>query len=144
MCNASETILNLDIEVPNQTRYLRLVGNIAEQIVKELDAEDGDHGALAYHLNLVVTEAVTNAIQYGCPKEAKNTVRIFLSIENSDLCVRVYDYGQGFDLNSVPAPDLSGLSERGRGIFFIRSLMDEVDYRRTESGNVLEMKKRLT
>ncbi len=143
MCNASETILNLDIEVPNQTRYLRLVGNIAEEIVKELDAEDGDHGALAYHLNLVVTEAVTNAIQYARAKESKSTVRIFISMENRDLCVRVYDYGQGFDLNSVPDPDLSDLSERGRGIFFIRSLMDQVEYRKTECGNVLEMRKRL-
>ena len=53
----------------------------------------------------------------------------------------MYDYGQGFDFEAVPIPDIDELSERGRGIFFIRSLMDHVEYRKTESGNVLEMKK---
>lgn len=138
----SQSIVNFDMVVPNQTRYLRLVGNIAEQIVKELDACDCDKDALAYHLNLVLTEAMANAIQYG-GGDAKETVRICLSIENEDLLVRVYDHGKGFDLESVPTPDFDELSEGGRGIFFIRSLMDSVEYHRTDSGNVLEMRKRL-
>jgi serine/threonine-protein kinase RsbW len=143
MGGASETILSLDIEVPNQTRYLRLIGNMAEQIGKELDAADGDRDTLAYHLNLVLTEAVANAIQYGSPSDSKNTVRISISIEDKNLCVRVRDHGPGFNLEAVPTPDFADLEERGRGVFFIRSLMDSVEYRKTESGNVLEMRKRL-
>jgi serine/threonine-protein kinase RsbW len=135
------------MEVPNQTRYLRLIGAIAEQIAKEVEASNGDRETLAYHLNLALTEAVTNAIQYGVPsneKDAmKNTVRICLSIEDKDLFARVYDHGQGFDLAAVPTPDFGELTERGRGIFFIRSLMDSVEYRKTECGNVLEMRKHL-
>jgi serine/threonine-protein kinase RsbW len=142
MCCAPEAILSLDIVVPNQTRYLRLVGNIAEQIAKELDDFSGDRDALAYHLNLVLTEAVANAIEYS-PSDPKDTVRVCVSIENKDLCLRVYDHGQGFDLEAVPVPDFSVLNERGRGIFFIRSLMDSVQYRKTERGNVLEMRKKL-
>jgi serine/threonine-protein kinase RsbW len=143
MTGASNTILNFEIVVPNQTRYLRLIGNVAEEIAKEFEACNGDRDTLAYHLNLVLTEAVANAIQYASPSDQKNTVRVCLSIENKDLCVRVYDHGQGFDLEAVPNPDFADLSERGRGIFFIRSLMDSVEYRKTESGNVLEMRKKL-
>ncbi|HMK90375.1 MAG TPA: ATP-binding protein [Methylocystis sp.] len=143
MAPSPENILNLDIQVPNQTRYLRLVGNIAQLVAKEIEAVAGDRDALAYHLNLVLTEAVTNAIQYGSGSHAEGKIRIFLSYENSDLCVRVYDHGAGFDLESVSAPDDAALSERGRGLFFIRSLMDTVEYRKTECGNVLEMKKRV-
>jgi serine/threonine-protein kinase RsbW len=143
MGGVSETFVSLDIEVPSQTRYLRLVGNIAEQVAREVNASNGDRETLAYHLNLVLTEAVANAIQYGAPSDSKNTVRICLSIEDKDLCVRVYDHGQGFDLSTVPTPDFAELSERGRGIFFIRSLMDSVEYRKAECGNVLEMRKRL-
>ena len=139
----SETFVNLDIEIPSHTRYLRLVGNIAEQIAKEVDASNGDRDTLAYHLNLVLTEATANAIQYGAPSNSKNTVRICLSIEDKHLCVRVYDHGQGFDLTTVPMPDFADLDERGRGIFLIRSLMDSVEYRKTEGGNVLEMRKKL-
>ena len=80
MSGATETILNVDIEVPNQTRYLRLIGNIAEQIAKDLDVANGDCDTLAYHLNLVLTEAVANAIQHGSPGDPKNTVRICISM----------------------------------------------------------------
>jgi serine/threonine-protein kinase RsbW len=144
MCGASDTIVNVDVLVPNQTRYLGLIGNIAEQVAKGLDVFSGDRDTLAYHLNLAVTEAMVNAIQYSSPSDAKQTVRVCMQIEPANLCIRVYDHGQGFDLNAVPIPDFAELNERGRGIFFIRTLMDSVDYRKTECGNVLEMRKKLT
>lgn len=143
MCGASETILNLDIQVPNQTRYLGLVGSIAELVALEINSGASDRDTLAYHLNLVITEAVTNAIQYGCREDERNDIRILLSYENKYLCIRVFDHGQGFDLDAVTPPDAGEMSERGRGIFFIRSLMDSVEYRKAECGNVLEMKKKL-
>ncbi len=143
MGERSETILSVDIEVPNQTRFLALIGNIAEQIGKDLAGAPGDRDTLAYHLNLVLTEAATNAIKYGSPGEPEGTIRIYIGLEDKDLVVRVYDHGQGFDLEAVPAPDFADLNERGRGLFFIRTLMDSVDYRKAESSNVLEMRKRL-
>jgi serine/threonine-protein kinase RsbW len=139
----AETIMNVDIVVPNQTRYLRLVGNIAEQIAREVEANEHDRETLAYHLNLVLTEAMANAIEYSDAHKTNDTVKVCLSIEDNDLWIRVFDRCEGFDLGAVPAPDFDALSERGRGIFFIRSLMDSVEYRRTESGNVLEMYKHL-
>ncbi|WP_442756685.1 ATP-binding protein [Methylocystis sp. JAN1] len=135
--------MNVDIVVPNQTRYLRLVGNIAEQVAKEVEATKHDRETLAYNLNLVLTEAVANAIEYSQPNNLGETVKVCLSVENSDLWIRVFDQGKGFDLNAVPTPDFDNLTERGRGIFFIRSLMDYVEYRRTDRGNVLEMCKHL-
>lgn len=143
MGGATETILNVDIEVPNETRYLRLIGNIAEQIAKDLESGNDDCDTLAYHLNLVLTEAVANAIQHGSPDDPKNTVRICISVEDKNLCVRVFDHGQGFNMEAVPTLEFADLDEHGRGIFFIRSLMDSVEYHKTESGNVLEMLKKL-
>jgi serine/threonine-protein kinase RsbW len=86
---------------------------------------------------------VANAIEHGSPGDPKNTVRICISIEDKNLCVRVYDHGQGFDLESVSAPEFADMEEHGRGIFVIRSLMDSVEYRKTDGGNVLEMRKKL-
>jgi len=143
MPKAPETILNLDIQVPNQTRYLKLLGTIAQLVAKEIDSGASDCDELAYHLNLVVTEAVTNAIQYGGRRDSEERVRLLLSYEKNDLCVRVYDYGQGFELGAASVPQDAELAERGRGLFFIRSLMDSVEYRKTECGNVLEMKKQI-
>ncbi|AAU92088.1 MULTISPECIES: ATP-binding protein [Methylococcus] len=138
-----ETDVNVDIVVPNQTRYLGLIGNIAEQIARELVDYRGDRDTLGYHMNLVLTEAMVNAIEHATPGETGKTVRVWIHIEDEELCIRVYDQGQGFDLESVPMPDFDAPGEHGRGIFFIRALMDTVTYRRTENGNVLEMRKKL-
>ncbi|MGD9543795.1 MAG: ATP-binding protein [Methylocystis sp.] len=138
-----ETIVNLDIVVPNQTRYLRLVGAIAEELARELEVEEDKRDTLAFHLNLALTEAVANAIQYSVAAHADDSIRICLSVEDAYLSVRVFDHGEGFDLAAVPTPDFDELRERGRGIFFIRSVMDSVQYHKTDSGNVLEMRKKI-
>ncbi|MGJ0557961.1 ATP-binding protein [Methylocystis sp.] len=138
-----ETVVNLDIVVPNQTRYLRFVGAIAEQLAKELDVPEETRDTLAFHLNLALTEAVANAIQYSSAANSADSVRISFSVEDSNLSVRVFDHGRGFDLAALPTPEFDELRERGRGIFFIRSVMDSVQYHKTESGNVLEMRKKI-
>lgn len=135
--------IHVDIVVPNKKRYLSLIGNIAEEVARALANYGGDRDALAFHLNLVLTEAMVNAIEHSTPIDTEQTVRVCIFIEEDDLCVRVYDHGQGFDIDVIPMPDPDDLSERGRGIFLIRSLMDAVKYRKTEAGNVLEMHKRL-
>lgn len=119
-----------------------MIGNITELIAEEIDAGREDREALAYNLNFVFTEAATNAIQYGSPPENQDRVRISLSYEKCDLCVRVLDHGEGFDLASSTTPEVDQLHERGRGLFLIRTLMDSVEYRRTEGENVLEMRKK--
>jgi serine/threonine-protein kinase RsbW len=138
-----ETIVNLDIVVPNQTRYLRFVGAIAEQLAKELDVPEETRDTLAFHLNLALTEAVANAIQYSSAANSPDSVRISFSVEDANLSVRVFDHGEGFDLAALPTPEFDELRERGRGIFFIRSVMDSVQYHKTDSGNVLEMRKKI-
>ncbi|XSG84317.1 MAG: ATP-binding protein [Methylohalobius sp. ZOD2] len=137
--------INLDLVVPNQTRYLSLIGSIGEIISREdLELYQGDRDAMAYHLNLVLTEALANVIKHAHCKDNTQTVRVEIHIDSKQLCIRVYDQGQGFDLKSLPETPPDALADEGRGLFLIRSLMDEVEYRRGEKGNVLIMKKRLS
>lgn len=135
--------IQVDIVVPNQTRYLSLIGSIGEAIAKELDRYQGDRDTLAYHLNLVLTEAMANAIHHAHHENSSKTVRVKIHVDQDQLCIQVYDQGQGFDLDKIPEPDLAAPVEHGRGLFLIRTLMDEVEYRRGQDGNVLIMKKRL-
>ncbi len=134
----------VDIKVPNQTRYLSLIGKIGEDIAREIDRYDGDRDTLAYHLNLVLTEAMVNAIKHANANDPDKLVHICITIAGTRLIIKVFDFGQGFDINAVPPPDVERLEERGRGIFLIKTLMDSVVYRRVSGGNVLQMSKRLT
>ena len=133
--------LRVDITLPTQTRYLRLVGSIGEELAQELETYNGDRDELGYNLNLVLTEAMTNAIEHASTSSKK--VRITISVRRDELCIRVYDKGDGFDLNAIPHPDLDNPTVGGLGIFFIKTLMDSARYYKAESSNILEMRKRL-
>lgn len=142
----SITDMQVDVIIPTQTKYLDLIGSIGEQVVNQLDAYSGDREALAYQLNLVLTEATTNAIKHSSQhnvNERRDCVRVTIHIQDDELIIKVYDHGQGFNLESVPTPDFDHPKEGGMGIYFIKTLMDSVTYTRTENGNILEIKKNL-
>ncbi len=86
---------------------------------------------------------MVNAIKHANANDPDKMVHICITIADKRLIIKVYDNGQGFDINTVPPPDVEGLMERGRGIFLIKTLMDSVVYRKVSGGNVLEMSKKL-
>jgi len=141
MCSS---VIQVEVIIPTQTKYLDLIGSIGEHIARELDKFSGDREALAYHLNLVLTEATINAIKHGTLTKPDDTVRITINIHENELNIKVYDHGQGFDLESVQLPDFDHPKEGGMGIFFIRTLMDSVTYTRQGDCNVLEIIKYLS
>jgi serine/threonine-protein kinase RsbW len=138
-----EERLEVDIRVPNQTRYLGLIGKIGEDIARTLKHYEGDREELAYHINLVLTEAMTNAIRHANEDNPNKDLQITIQIEKRQLQIRVYDEGEGFDFAAVSAPEFKYLDEHGRGVYIIRSLMDSVTYKRNKKGHVLEMVKSL-
>ena len=136
--------IDLEIVIPTQTRYLGMIGNIAEQLARGLPDYSGDRDTLAYNLNLVLTEALANAIEHGDPQNEQQTVRVCIRLYGKSLSIEVHDQGRGFNLATVTCSEPDSLCERGRGIFLIRAFMDTVDYHPTDTGNVLEMHKQLS
>jgi serine/threonine-protein kinase RsbW len=134
--------IEVDIKVPNQTRYLCLIGHIGENMAMALRHYGGDREKLAYELNLVLTEAMTNAIQHANEGDPTKEVHIEIAIADQRLTIRVYDSGQGFDIRKFAEP-CQPLDEHGRGIYLIHSIMDEVAYLPHAGGHVLTMSKML-
>lgn len=132
----------VDIKVPNQTRYLCLIGHIGENIARTLRNYSGDREKLAYDLNLVLTEAMANAIQHANEGDPAKEVHIEISIIDQRLIIRVFDFGQGFDVKRYVEPR-HPLEEHGRGIYLMHTIMDEISYRPTAKGHVLELCKNL-
>jgi serine/threonine-protein kinase RsbW len=135
--------LEVDIRVPNQTRYLSLIGKIGEDVARTLKRYKGDREELAYHLNLVLTEAMANAILHANEDDPEKEIHVTITILDQILCIKVYDQGQGFDISMLPSPNFKSLDDHGRGVYIIRSLMDKVTYRKFKGGHVLEMVKSL-
>lgn len=141
-----KTQIEMLIKVPNQTRYLGLIGKIGEELAKQLQQYQGDRDALANHINLVLTEATVNAIRHANAGDPDEEVKIRITLTDDDLLLQVFDHGKGFDLASITDDgDEQGLELEchGRGIYIMRALMDSVEYYPVDDGNVLEMHKRL-
>jgi anti-sigma regulatory factor (Ser/Thr protein kinase) len=92
-----------------------------------------------YQLKLSMSEAVTNAIQHGSSSES-DPVWLSAVGEGDALVFYVRDTGR-----FVPRVTRSGeLPESGRGLEFMRRLMDEVDLRPSPDGTLLRFAKRKT
>ena len=95
-----------------------------------------------HRVNLAVRESVINAVTHGNLKDRRKRVFIeFLSDLGStpaELVVCVRDEGEGFDPSEVPDPCTSDnvLKLDGRGVFLIRTFMDEVVLRKTPEGGM--------
>jgi anti-sigma regulatory factor (Ser/Thr protein kinase) len=100
-------------------------------------AEFGFAAEALYDVKLAMSEAVTNAIQHGS-RSPDDPVRILATEESGALVFEVLDTG-----TFVPRVIRRGdLPESGRGLEFMRVLMDEVDLRPTRRGTLLRMAKR--
>jgi serine/threonine-protein kinase RsbW len=133
----------VDISIPNQTKYLSLIGRIGENMAYAPIRFNGDRDELAFHLNLVLTEAATNAICHANKEDPDKHLRVIIAISETQLTMQVFDQGQGFDIKAFARSEAKETAEEGRGIPLIFRLMDQVDYHRQAEGNVLEMKKTL-
>ncbi len=135
--------IKIDITVPNQTRYLAVIGKITECLVHSLGYYSGDKTELAYQLNLVVTEATANAMCHANECDPSKQIKVSISVADDLLKVCVFDQGSGFDISKLAKTRAKDTDEGGRGVPIIYKLMDRVDYVKSETGYVLKMTKRL-
>ena len=85
---------------------------------------------------LAVREGVVNAIRYGNREQRDKTIHLTFTFYDEKLVVRILDQGCGFDLADVPDPlaEENLLKTRGRGIFLMRTFMDEFAVHRPSGG----------
>jgi serine/threonine-protein kinase RsbW len=99
----------------------------------------------AFGIDMAVREAVTNAIVHGNQEDEAKAVEVTFNCLEHALEIEVKDQGEGFNLANVPDPTdpANILKTSGRGIFLIRSFMDEVQWlMRPDGGTTVRMVKR--
>jgi serine/threonine-protein kinase RsbW len=101
----------------------------------------------AHWIGMSVREAVTNAIQHGNKLDLSKKVNIRFEVSPDQLSISVKDQGSGFQADVIPNPlDTDNLLKpSGRGIFYIRTFMDEVEFRPlSQGGTEVHMVKRIS
>ncbi|MGB6200934.1 MAG: ATP-binding protein [Candidatus Acidiferrales bacterium] len=120
--------------------------SLAEEICMRITEAAGFNEGECYKISMAVREGVINAVNYGNGKQRGKKVHLIFERSPEKLTIHVADQGAGFNLADVPDPltDENLLKSSGRGIFLMRTFMDEFEVRKAPSGGAeLVMTKRI-
>jgi len=96
-------------------------------------------------IDLAIRESVANAVKHGNKFAEEKTVDLTLAKTAEGFEITVRDYADGFDVDDIPDPTNPEnlLKTNGRGILFMRTFMDVVEWSNHEGGGlVVKMIKR--
>jgi len=133
----SETII---VELKNNLREIERLARIADDFERrhQLSAET------SHNVKVALDEILTNIISYAYDDTREHIIVIRLSLDQEKLTVEVEDDGRPFNPLNVPEPDTKELLEErpigGLGIYLVRKLIDELEYRRQNDRNILIMR----
>ena len=127
-----ETETELSLDVPSDLEY---VGPAVELLAEELPGGPLSPRRIRFNFRTALAEALANAIAYGNRNERARLVRVRVEVTRDAVRLHVTDEGAGFDPAGVPDPTRPERLERedGRGLFVLRSLVDQVAF--NETGN---------
>jgi serine/threonine-protein kinase RsbW len=115
---------------------LCLIEKFVNEIFEEYQLKEELYG----NILIALSEAVNNAITHGNKLNPKKKVNLNVVKCTKEVSFIIKDEGAGFDYDKVPDPTLPENLEklRGRGIFLMRNLADDVDFE--ENGKTIKLK----
>jgi len=132
------------IEVTMETLLdsVALAEGITERVARAAGFNEDDCLKIA----MSVREGVINAFRYGNEEQRHKKIQLNFEVTDDKFVVHIVDQGRGFDLRQVadPLAEENLLKTSGRGIFLMRTFMDEFEVRRSPQGGAeLIMTKKL-
>jgi len=135
-----QNILKEQLKVPASVEYL---GELRDFVTK-VGRRHGFSERVINAFKLSIDEAATNIIKHAY-RDWEGSITIRAIVKKNSLTMVLIDQSKYFDPRQVSDPDLQRYVDIGKkgglGIFIMRRLLDEIDYRKTEEGNELWMVK---
>jgi serine phosphatase RsbU (regulator of sigma subunit)/anti-sigma regulatory factor (Ser/Thr protein kinase)/tetratricopeptide (TPR) repeat protein len=133
-------VVKEQLKVPAKIDYL---GELRDFVTK-VGHRHGYSERVINAFKLSIDEAATNIIKHAY-RDWDGDITIRAIVKKNSMTIVLIDQGKYFDPRQVSDPDLQRYVEIGKkgglGIFIMRRLLDEIDYRKTEEGNELWMYK---
>ena len=113
----------------------------AEKLAEEAGLDEDER----FRVTMAVREAAVNAVLHGNDYDPGKKIAVSLENTGEALVVSIADEGKGLDPETLPDPlaPENLMRGTGRGIFLIRSFMDEVHFRQLNPGTELTLIKKL-
>src|SRR5687767_5617005 len=125
----------ISIQVPSIAENIRMIESFIDNAKERFHLDDDIYG----NIMIAVTEAVNNAIKHGNHGDKSKNVHLSLSLHDSLIKFVVKDEGPGFNYGTLPDPTAPENLEKpgGRGIFLMKHLSDEVEFK--DNGRIVEL-----
>jgi serine/threonine-protein kinase RsbW len=115
----------------------------AEQAATRIAGQAGFNEDEVMQISMAVREAAVNAVLHGNAYDPNKKVKLDFERTGSDLVITIRDQGKGLDPAKIPDPLAAEnlMKTSGRGIFLIRSFMDEVQINPSLTGTEIKLVK---
>jgi serine/threonine-protein kinase RsbW len=118
-----------ELNVPSDLKFLAVVENWLLGCLKTELEDTVDWPRQSNRLRLALVEAYSNVVRHAHKNKSSLPVSIRLELQERDVVLEFWDYGQGFDLSCYLPPDPNDKQEGGYGWLILNRLMDRVEYR---------------
>ena len=126
---------SIKIHFPSLDENIRIVESFIDNAREKFSLTDDIYG----NIMVAVTESVNNAIRHGNQNDKKKNVFISLFLNDNIIKFIIRDEGTGFDFHNLPDPTAPENIDKpsGRGIFLMKHLCDEVNFK--SNGSEVEL-----
>lgn len=124
-----------EISLPSRLESVDEAATIADEFAKSQSLD----GEFIYAIDLAIRESVANAVKHGNKLDETKSVNVTLLDSAKAFEITVRDFGSGFNVETIAdatAPE-NLLKNDGRGILFMRSFMDEVEWLNADGGGLI-------
>ena len=133
-----------EIILKNKLSEIRRISEIIEKFCENNDLPM----RILFDVNLSLDELLTNIIHYGFDDEKEHTIIVKLSLYENILEITIEDDGKAFNPLNAKPPNLDQSIEDkpigGLGIYLVKNLMTEINYKRLKDKNILVLTKIVT
>jgi serine/threonine-protein kinase RsbW len=133
--------IELQLILPRDARYVPLLREVADSLLRGLDAPRES----VFDVMVALSEACSNVVRHATGSEE---YAVALTVDPACCEIRVYDLGPGIDPATLTrattpgSPETNALAEDGRGLPLLDALMDELEFVREDHTTTVRLVKR--
>ena len=122
------------LAIGSRFENIELVQVVLRDCLERLGMEEDTR----HWVDVAVREALANAIKHGNRQDTSKRIHLEMNVVGENLQISIRDEGEGFDPTAVddPLAPENRLKTSGRGIFYMKTFMDDVRFRRVEGGGM--------
>lgn len=128
----TQVVRKLDMQ--SHRKNLSVIRQEVEDVATSCGFSDND----IYQMKVAVSEAAANAMEHGSPLGEKSRIHLTIECNGGRMMIEIAD--EGVFKARLPVTD-GRPSHRGRGIFLMTALMDQVSITEHQEGTVVRLVK---